>query len=148
MRDFYDTNEVRIAKFDPVALGITEYVTPTSGNKERVDRDYVIQVKNGSSTNIIFNLCAKTCEFVKDMYGDTVSVGINEKGQIFIWAGGKTKIASNAHSRGRGRISINGMRYRLTQCYGRYKRIYFKMKPYANGDALVFTHTGEVDKDA
>ena len=132
--------------FDPEALGIDEYV-PTRGNRANVaESDYLIHTKNKNGrAQMKLSMSTDTQEFVTGMFGDRVSIGADSKGNVYVWPGDRMKVSKSGSrtEKKRGNISLSGFTDRLFEAHGKFRRLYVKMAPYSNGDALVFKPTGD-----
>ena len=132
-------------KFDPIALGFTEYIPSRfSGRKALQDKDYIAQKKNGAGGKAVrISLCEDTANFVLSFLGKSVNVYTNEKGQTLLVPGRLSNLVTSGGSRARKTINVNGLRERFDVIFGDYRRIYLTAKPYAKGEALLLIPNGE-----
>ncbi|MBQ1450367.1 MAG: hypothetical protein IIZ12_05505, partial [Eggerthellaceae bacterium] len=95
----------------------------------------------------IISLSQDTGKFVIDLLGETVDVGINNKGYICLQPGTKRKVSTVKHNKSgnRANISIGCLRDKLEAIYGKYKRIFVTVQPYGNFNAVIIKPTGERD---
>jgi hypothetical protein len=111
------------------------------------DKDYVINTivrskKGAKSFAPVISLSSGTKEFVMGLLGDTVNVGINDKGLICLAPGIDRKITTTSCG-DRGKINIGSEREKLARIYGPFKRLFFKAELYGNFNAVVLKPTGE-----
>ena len=115
------------------------------------DKDYILNSVNKSNgskyINPIISLSQDTAKFVIDLLGDTVDVGINNKGYICLQPGTNRKVSkAKAKTGNRANISIGCLREKLYSFYGQFKRVYVTVQPYGNFNAVIIKPTGEKDE--
>lgn len=142
--------------FNPSLFGIEEYVPKSGKRVHRSDSNYLIVQKKGRKNpddrNLKLSICGDVRNFATGLFGDRVAIGMDDKGRIFIWEGNTVKISTNGGvhreevENARGDISVKGLLEKAQQIFGDFRRVYYKMAPFSNGNAIVFTPTGEIDK--
>ena len=139
-------SNAKIMPFNPKDLGIDEYIPIRGNHGAPSSSDYLIFTKNKSGNpQMKLSLSADTKEFVIGMFGSRVSIGADSGGNVYVWPGNRMKVSNSGGYKPslRGNISLTGFTDRLFEAHGEFRRLFMKMAPYSNGDALVFKPTGD-----
>lgn len=142
-----ETSEVKEPEFDPADFGFELYIPKRfTGSRTNNDKDYLIatNTKTGT-TQLALSMCDDTAEFVTELIGEFVNVHINGKGQLLLAPGRLSKVSrghNKASKGGRCTIAISGLSGKVFSIHGTFKRLFMTAKPYAHGNAVVFTKSG------
>lgn len=140
--------EYRVPEFNMEDFGFEPVMRGGHGRQPWLeDKDYVINTvvrskKGAKSFAPVISLSSDTKEFVIGLLGDSVNVGINDKGLICLAPGIDRKITT-ASCGDRGKINIGSEREKLSRIYGPFKRLFVKAELYGNFNAVILKPTGE-----
>jgi len=140
------SGEVRDVDFDPSDFGFELYVPKRFGGDRRDrDKDYVTYSPGSERTTrcMTLSLCEDTADFISELIGDEVNIYINDKGQLLVCEGSLSRLAKKQKGSTRRTISMAGLTEKMFKAHGDFRKLYLVAKPYARGNAVIFSPTGE-----
>lgn len=130
--------------FKPEDFGFNmSFSKKAAGNTKR---GCYVTTDNGNNLKLVID--AETYERAKDMFGDRVCFGMDNKGRILLTnASGSfgRKMSKNSKYGLKATISIGTMTDDYIRLMGTFKRLYLESQVYHGGDGIVLTPTGEID---
>lgn len=132
--------------FKPEEFGFDmSFSKRAAGNTKR--GCYVATDANGGNLKLVID--AATYDRAKDMFGDRVCFGMDNKGRILLTnANGSfgRKMSKSTKYGLKATVSIGTMTDDYIRLMGTFKRLYLESQVYHGGDGIVLTPTGEVDR--
>lgn len=126
----------RESGFDPEKFGFEVY--ENRGGYRGVNGDYIGVTNKGKP---YISLSEDTYRFIHDLIGDEVGVAMNDKGIVLLFACGYEHRPHRLLKCGtrscRRRLNVHGLDERMTNIFGKYRRVPLASELYAHGDAIV-----------
>lgn len=131
---------------DLAALGFDEIKMNYKGGNGRADSDYLLAKGKDGNNGAELSFSPETLDLIRELLGDgNYRVAMNDEGKMVVTGGGTFTPRSTNSKSLRYSITVSNVLRKAVSVFGRFKRIYYKPKVYANGDAVLFVPTGERD---
>lgn len=132
-----------MSEFNPEIFGFEIYEPKSFGNSRlSSDCDY-IRIATGKKTTqkAALILSEDTHAVVRDIIGEKIGIGINERGVLILFDTKNPRVAHTMHKQNkssiRWEVSISGMYDKLRSFYGDFRRLPLEADLYAKGEAII-----------